>query len=255
MKKNILTLVIGTFVFLSSCSSSDDDKNNPTPSPTVQDGCKLTKVTSPRANGGTPYMEAIFTYNGDKIAGFLLSYLYDDVPSRYELVYDKSDRITEILYFEKALDQTTSLKYKLEYNNNGQVSKVQGVIGTLPVFEDIYTYEGNKRTQKQIYSLNELWYTYNYEWQDDNCVKMSQIDHEYGYNWSKSIQYLTTTNTMPKLGLELLDIIELDYVPWFYEYASKNLVASYTYTFTQKGLVENVYLDGTLEYQFEYSCE
>jgi len=266
MKKIISTLVIGTFAFLSSCSS-DDNKNNPTPPTTVQAGCKLTRITSPRPSG-PPYMEVIFTYNGNKMAGFLLS--YGGGVSRYELVYENSnsDRIKEIEVFEN--EKLTSLgRYVLEYNNNGQIIKIQTVFGNnLPVGEFIYTYEGNKRTQERHYFLNELEATYNYEWQDDNCVKMSYVDPDGNqYNWNSSLQYSTATNTMPKLGLELLDIVDADYSVYLSMYGSKNLVnkeiysynssypINYTYTFTQKGLVENVYANGTLEYKFEYSCE
>jgi len=259
MKKIILSLAIGTFAFLSSCSSSDDSK--PTPPPTVQEGCKLTKLTC--YSGNSKSMETIFTYNGEKMAGFLLS--YGSGVDRYELVYENnSDRIKEIEVFENE-NLTSSGKHVLEYNNNGQIIKNQIVFGNLPIGEIIYQYNGNKRTQERYYGLNELQTTYNYEWQDDNCVKMSYVDPDGDqYNWNSSLQYSTATNTMPKFGLELLDLINSDYSLDLFVYASKNLVnkdvwekgnSNYSYTFMQKGLVESVKIDQTTEYKFEYSCE
>jgi len=262
MKKTISTLVIGTFAFLSSCSSSDDNK--PTPAPAVQTGCKLTKITTAGYTtiGGAPYMETIFTYNEDKMAGFILSYLGNGF-TRFELVYENnSDQVKEILVFDGD-NQTSSGKYVLEYDSNGHLIKSQTFLGNLPISESIYVYTQNKRTQRRAYYLNEPNYTENYKWQGDNCIEMSYIDHGYSdANFSRSIQYSTADNTLPKYALEFLYIIEADYSMELYEYGSKNLFNQldndgdiYTYTFTQKGLVESTYRGDRLEYKFEYTCE
>jgi len=243
---------------------------------TIANGCKITRIVfiNNYFNDDIPQNISI-NYDNNKITSVIST--YQNFTERIEFVYeDNSDKVKEML-------RTRGTEYKgkivFKHDSSGQIIESENYNSKNVLNADNIFYQYNSTgelSQENHYYLSGAEAHYNgiitFQWEENNCVKMENLDKN-----EQLIEYYSITNNMPKRVMQLLRYVVVHYHFGFsFFYMNKNLVQNitykhydgeesmfyYTYTFTEKGLVENFkeringnHNNYNLEYRFEYSCE
>jgi|GEM_PF-1510873 len=290
MKNKVtLFLTVAAFTILSSCSSEDNKNNNRNNDEIAANGCKITKVVYTRfsQNGSQRGNETIdVIYQDNKITSFIVKNDFLNETQTIKVVYNENSDLVKELTPSHA-----SWKYAFTYDNKKQMTQTDFSNSRGSADTYFYQYNGSGELLKENYSFdygsNETRTgSYTYEWSGGNCIKIDVQSTRfyngstYDYTGQNLMEYGNLANNMPKYLCRLLLFVseEANYYDLF---MSKNLITKnsyndngdlgtydYTYTLTDKGLVESIKvlqtykhpfngstIEENSEYTFEYECK
>lgn len=253
-KIKILTLTL--LVSLFSCTKDDDTEPQ-----NQNQNCKISKITYGYLSNDNVYN---VVYENNKIKEFVSN------TEKVIFTYNSSGNLSKREFFDIGNPQVL---FRTEYtsNTNGQIIETKSWEYYNNVLEytgkETYTYSNSKLVEINDYDNDDVTIDTKLEfiWTNDNPTTLNVRDGNGTLECSNTLVYdLNKVNTFNSTfeNFMFYDI----YVENLYQFLGKNTLISttngcsndtdnYFYTLLSNGLTDNVTLNGSQLWKFEYTCE